>query len=166
MTESNMCDNVTINMFEWDDHDIVLPALGGEAEVDLCLTPASPQLNYGRSLPGNKRPRLSGAENTSKNCDLSPQKRQRIVIARSDRRVRARVQSEEEEDASNVEFIPVEPEPALPGTQRTANPDDSYVDFADSVLAGAVGFFQISKTLFVVQGWDKRTRGGTVGHEL
>jgi hypothetical protein len=33
----------------------------------------------------------------------------------------------------------------------------------DAVLAECCGFFQISKTLFVVQGWDVKGQRSTVG---
>lgn len=44
----------------------------------------------------------------------------------------------------------------------TDDSTNSYIDFVESVLVGGVGFFQISKTMFVVQGWNQRTGSGSV----
>jgi hypothetical protein len=39
---------------------------------------------------------------------------------------------------------------------------DSYEHYVDAALADCCGFFQISKTLFVVQGWDAKGQRSTV----
>lgn len=39
---------------------------------------------------------------------------------------------------------------------------DSYEHYVDAALADCCGFFQISKTLFVVQGWDAKWQRSTV----
>jgi hypothetical protein len=40
--------------------------------------------------------------------------------------------------------------------------EEAYERYLDLVLADCVGFYQISKTVFVVQGWDPRANTGTV----
>jgi len=40
--------------------------------------------------------------------------------------------------------------------------EETYERYIDLVLADCVGFYQISKTVFVVQGWDPRANTGTV----
>ena len=40
--------------------------------------------------------------------------------------------------------------------------DDTYEHYLELVLADCVGFYQITKTIFVVQGWDMRGNAGTV----
>jgi len=39
---------------------------------------------------------------------------------------------------------------------------DPYEHYADAALADCCGFFQITKTLFVVQGWDAKRQRSTV----
>jgi hypothetical protein len=46
----------------------------------------------------------------------------------------------------------------VPVTRMTA-----YPEYVDSVLGGAAGFFQLALTVFVVQGWDSRSKSATVG---
>jgi hypothetical protein len=38
----------------------------------------------------------------------------------------------------------------------------TYAEYIDCTLAGAAGFFQITTTVFVVQGWDDRMKSATV----
>jgi len=40
--------------------------------------------------------------------------------------------------------------------------DDTYGHYLELVLADCVGFYQITNTIFVVQGWDTRGNVGTV----
>ena len=40
--------------------------------------------------------------------------------------------------------------------------ENGYEHYLDLVLADCVGFYQISKTIFVVQGWDARANMSTV----
>lgn len=167
-------------MADWDDIDaFVLPSATDE-ETLLHLKPASPVRQHvdfhaqdTLKLPRVHAPPIPGS---------SPQKRQRIVSA-STRRVRHRGHNEEgpstgaekatspEEETWLAENTSEDPWPleensaaentSIPGNR--AGSEANYADFVDSVLVGAVGFFQLSKTLFVVQGWDKRTGSGTVG---
>jgi len=40
--------------------------------------------------------------------------------------------------------------------------NDGYLHYVDLVLAEGIAFYQISSTIFVVQGWDPRSTSGTV----
>jgi hypothetical protein len=40
--------------------------------------------------------------------------------------------------------------------------DDTYGHYLELVLADCVGFYQITNTIFVVQGWNTRGNVGTV----
>jgi hypothetical protein len=40
--------------------------------------------------------------------------------------------------------------------------NDAYLRYVDLVLAGSIAIYQISRTVFVVQGWDSRCLSGTV----
>lgn len=47
-------------------------------------------------------------------------------------------------------------------SELAGNRVDSYESYVDATLADCCGFFQISKTLFVVQGWDSKGQRSTV----
>jgi hypothetical protein len=44
--------------------------------------------------------------------------------------------------------------------------NETYEHYLDLVLTNGVGFYQIAKTLFVVQGWDTKANTATVGVQL
>lgn len=139
------------------DFDLVLPpALPGAEELVLSLPSA-----LGDPLDDTAIPQ----QNLSTTTFLSPQKRQRLVSTLNARRVRPRkgdvnVIAHAVDCAEAQAPLPF-PEDLNPVAESEVA-DDGYAEFADCVLEGAAGFFQISRTLFVVQGWDKRTRRGTV----
>ena len=56
----------------------------------------------------------------------------------------------------NVESA-IDPEPI----ERNIN-DDAYLHYVDLALVDGIGIYQISQTIFVVQGWDSRSMSGTV----
>lgn len=41
-------------------------------------------------------------------------------------------------------------------------PSFDYQEYADAVLEGAVAFYQVCETVFVVQGWNLRVKASTV----
>jgi hypothetical protein len=45
--------------------------------------------------------------------------------------------------------------------ERDVN-DEAYLHYVDLVLADGIAIYQISRTIFVVQGWDSRSISGTV----
>jgi hypothetical protein len=52
----------------------------------------------------------------------------------------------------------------LDGTEPSPGDDRKYVDYIDSVLEeGIAAFFQIGMNMFVVNGWDSKTRRSKVG---
>ena len=44
----------------------------------------------------------------------------------------------------------------------TTHGDDRYEEYIDSTLSAALGFYRVSSTLYIVQGWDAKTGFGTV----
>jgi hypothetical protein len=51
----------------------------------------------------------------------------------------------------------------LDGTEPSPGDDRKYVDYVDSVLEeGTAAFFQIGMNMFVVNGWDTKTRRSKV----
>ena len=44
----------------------------------------------------------------------------------------------------------------------TTHEDDRYEEYIDSTLSAALGFYRVSSTLYIVQGWDVKTGFGTV----
>lgn len=47
--------------------------------------------------------------------------------------------------------------------ESTDSTSDGFPDFVDAILGTGVGFYQLSRSVFVVQGWDRNLRTGTVG---
>jgi hypothetical protein len=52
--------------------------------------------------------------------------------------------------------------PSSPSSELTGQGVDPYEHYAEAALADCSGFFQISKVLFVVQGWDVKGQRSTV----
>lgn len=53
------------------------------------------------------------------------------------------------------------------GNSNTGDYDESgYWQYDDTVLADAVGFYQICSDLFIVQGWDAKSVSGTVSESM
>ena len=54
--------------------------------------------------------------------------------------------------------------PADPGTNVAV--DEDYERYVDLVQADCLGFYQISRTVYVVQGWDKQKEATVSGRSL
>lgn len=146
------------------DVDLVLLPAKGRQPDNLRLVPAkssaSRDYDHLRLVPAKPSASESWehafATHSPFSLQYSPQKRQRVVSIRTERSVRPRTEPRAPADEPAPEPSGPSPEP------ENADPQDNFATFVESVVEGIVGFFQISKTLFVVQGWDKKTASGTV----
>lgn len=143
------------------DNGLVLPSC--ERSDTLQLAPAR-RLERADLLTVEDLPAPNPKSRNSTTVILSPQKRQRVVSAIHERRVRPRTEDMDREDPSsdNDTYPDIQYPENAPVDVSTDDSTNSYIDFVESVLVGGVGFFQISKTMFVVQGWNQRTGSGSV----
>jgi hypothetical protein len=73
-------------------------------------------------------------------------------------------QLSDQQDAGSLELanIPLDVGSTDPELIERNVDDDAYLHYVDLVLADGIGIYQISQTIFVVQGWDSRSISGTV----
>lgn len=156
-------------------------------DIHLETPPASPELLSLDDLPVPEPISRKKLETTSYTV-ISPQKKPKRHGTTSRKSRQAHPSSDEwrQSEASisaypaedNSEYyipsptaqagIPVSPDdhgtdtsPASTCFDGTVSEDDYYV-YAESVLNFVAGFFQVSATMFLVQGWDKKRESATV----
>jgi hypothetical protein len=76
------------------------------------------------------------------------------------------LQTTDDESIINDGFPPTDDLRNSSAQSQPARHEETYERYLDLVLADCVGFYQISKTVFVVQGWDPRVNTGTVSVQL
>jgi hypothetical protein len=155
--------------------------------ISLETPPASPEILYSLPSPGPSYISLGGNDD---DLIVSPVKKDRTVknkISRSApdtssgslrKRVRASRASADTQapdslmqpdfwtgnDDPFVDDDQPQDDSGLDGTEPSPGDDRKYVDYVDSVLEeGTAAFFQIGMNMFVVNGWDSKTRRSKVG---
>jgi hypothetical protein len=106
---------------------------------------------------------------TTEVVDVTPSRRQKQlhIPLRNKRRRVASLELSDEISGSQVHptddafFNDVFAAGDLQNSQPSGQ-DDTYEHYLELVLADCVGFYQITNTIFVVQGWDARGNAGTV----
>jgi hypothetical protein len=94
--------------------------------------------------------------------DLTPMKRQKQftgLTTRNFRGTETRIHDQESLRSTEPDTLEAAlSEPELP----EAGIANSYLQYVDLVLADGIAIYQITQTIFVVQGWDSRSLSGTV----